>query len=227
MLLSNSYHHGRFRIFEYLVARGYDIFQKWRYLYSWFEQPWFPNHIWYIVGYYKCGLKASYCFEWFKICTFMAILFAPWNWADRQPWHLIYYSSSGFRYPSEHGTSLMGKHFLAKADSAKLNELTKSEITELTSTTLDATALAILNRQGSRGITIVSSQRKSILVSVILSIVIQLIDTVLQTGSKGLPNFWISPRQLESLSHIKICFGSYSIKCNIKPRAIPVIECIT
>jgi hypothetical protein len=60
------------------------------------------------------------------------------------------------RHPSEHGTSSMGKHLLAKAHIAKLNELTDSEVTELTSTTVDETAFAILKRQGSRGITIVS-----------------------------------------------------------------------
>jgi hypothetical protein len=64
------------------------------------------------------------------------------------------------RHPSEHGTSSLGKHLLAKAHIAKLNELTASEVTELTSTTVDETALAILKRQGSRGITIVSLQRK-------------------------------------------------------------------
>jgi len=57
----------------------------------------------------------------------------------------------------------MGNHLLAKAHIAKLNELTESEVTELTSSTLDETALPILNRQGSRGITIVSLQRKIIL----------------------------------------------------------------
>jgi len=66
------------------------------------------------------------------------------------------------RHPSEHGTSSMGKHLLAKAHIAKLNKLTESEVTELTSSTLDETALAILKRQGSRGITIVSLQRKTI-----------------------------------------------------------------
>jgi hypothetical protein len=54
-------------------------------------------------------------------------------------------------HPSEHGTSSMGKHLLANA-----------HITELTSTTVDEPALAILKRQGSRGITIVSLQRKTI-----------------------------------------------------------------
>jgi hypothetical protein len=67
------------------------------------------------------------------------------------------------RHPSEHGTSSQGKHFLAKAHIAKLNELTESEVTELTSLTVDETALAILKRQGSRGITIVSLQKKIIL----------------------------------------------------------------
>jgi len=66
------------------------------------------------------------------------------------------------RHPSEYGTSSMGKHLLAKAHIAKLNELTESEVTELTSSMVDETALAILKRQGSRRITIVSFQRKII-----------------------------------------------------------------
>jgi len=61
------------------------------------------------------------------------------------------------RHPSEHGTSSMGKHLLAKAHIAKLNKLTQSEVTELISSTVDETSLAILMRQGSQGITIVSS----------------------------------------------------------------------
>jgi hypothetical protein len=65
-------------------------------------------------------------------------------------------------HPLEHGTSSMGKHILAKAHIAKLNELTETEVTKLTSLTVDETALAILKRQGSRGITIVSLQRKTI-----------------------------------------------------------------
>ena len=56
----------------------------------------------------------------------------------------------------------MGKCLLAKAHIANLNELTELEVTELTSSTVNATALAILKRQGSRGITIVSSHRKFI-----------------------------------------------------------------
>jgi len=54
----------------------------------------------------------------------------------------------------------MGTHLLAKAHIAKLNELTESEITELTSSMVDETALASITHQGSRGITILSSQRK-------------------------------------------------------------------
>jgi len=54
----------------------------------------------------------------------------------------------------------MGKHLLAKAHIAKINKLTESEVTELTSSTVDETALAILKRQGSQGITILTLQRK-------------------------------------------------------------------
>jgi len=56
----------------------------------------------------------------------------------------------------------MVKHLLAKAHIAKWEELTQSEVTELTSSVVDETALPILTRQWSRGITIVSSQRKII-----------------------------------------------------------------
>jgi len=83
------------------------------------------------------------------------------------------------RHPSEHGTSSMGKHLLTKAHIAKLNELTVSEVTELTSSTVDETALAILKRQGSRGIPIVSSQRKIKLTIQVLSILTELTDKTL------------------------------------------------
>jgi hypothetical protein len=53
------------------------------------------------------------------------------------------------RHSSEHRTSSIGKHLLAKSQMAKLNELTESKVTELTSSTVDETALAILKRQGS------------------------------------------------------------------------------
>jgi len=66
------------------------------------------------------------------------------------------------RPPSEHRTSSMGKHLLAKAYIAKLSKLTESEVTELMSLTVDVTALAILKRQGSRVITTVSVPRKMI-----------------------------------------------------------------
>jgi len=43
----------------------------------------------------------------------------------------------------------MGKHLLANAHMAKLNRLTVTEVIELTSSTVDDTALAILKRQES------------------------------------------------------------------------------
>jgi len=65
-------------------------------------------------------------------------------------------------HPSEPGTSSMGKHLLAKVHIAMLNKLTESEVTKVTSSTVNETALAILQRQGSEGIPIVSLQRKFI-----------------------------------------------------------------
>jgi hypothetical protein len=62
------------------------------------------------------------------------------------------------RHPSDYGTSSMGKRLLANTHIAKFNELTESEVSELTNSTVDDTALAILKQQGSRGITIVRSQ---------------------------------------------------------------------
>jgi hypothetical protein len=53
----------------------------------------------------------------------------------------------------------MEKHLLAKTHIARFNELTESELTELTSSRVEETALAILKRQVSRGITIASFQR--------------------------------------------------------------------
>jgi len=62
------------------------------------------------------------------------------------------------RHPSEHGTSSMGRNLLANMHISKLNELTETEVIELTCSTVDEAALAILKRQRSHGITMVSSQ---------------------------------------------------------------------
>jgi len=66
------------------------------------------------------------------------------------------------RHPSEHRAGSMGKFSLAKAHMAMLHQVTESEVNELTSLKTDETAFTILNRQGSRGITIASLQRKLI-----------------------------------------------------------------
>jgi len=59
-------------------------------------------------------------------------------------------------HPSEHGTSSIGKHSPAKPHIAKLNNIAESEVIELASSMVDETAVAILRRMGSRGITTVS-----------------------------------------------------------------------
>ena len=80
------------------------------------------------------------------------------------------------RHLSEHGISWMGKHLQPEAQIAKLNKWTVSKVTELTGSTVDETALAILKRQGSRGIPIVSLQRKFIFYIYVLSILTELTD---------------------------------------------------
>jgi hypothetical protein len=66
------------------------------------------------------------------------------------------------RHPTEHGTSSMGNNLLATAHITKLDELTESEVTELTSSMVNETALGILIIQGSCRITIVRVQRQMI-----------------------------------------------------------------
>jgi len=66
------------------------------------------------------------------------------------------------RHPLVHGISSMGKHLLAIAHIANLNKLTELVVTELTASMVNETTLAILKRQGSQGITMVSLQRKLI-----------------------------------------------------------------
>jgi len=66
------------------------------------------------------------------------------------------------RYPAEHGTSSMGKHLLASCHIAMSSEVIESGVTALISSTVNDSALAIVKRQASRGITIVSLQSKII-----------------------------------------------------------------
>jgi hypothetical protein len=73
-----------------------------------------------------------------------------------------YVSHQVLRDASEHGICSTGKHLLSKAHIPKLNQLTVSEVTELTCSMVDETALAILKWQGSWGFTIRSSQRTMI-----------------------------------------------------------------
>jgi len=83
------------------------------------------------------------------------------------------------RHPSEHRTRSIGKHLLAKAHIAKLEELTVSEVTEITSSTVDETPLAILKRKESRRIPIVGSQKQIKLTIQVSSILTELTDKTL------------------------------------------------
>jgi len=137
------------------------------------------------------------------------------------------YRLSSSSSPSwELGTSSIGKHLLAKAHITKLSKLPVSELPKLTSSTVDETAVAILKRQESRGIPIVSSQRKFKFTIQIVNILTELTDKMIKTSSKGLSKCWISPGHRESLPYISICFSSYSMECDINPRATTFIQCI-
>jgi len=130
-------------------------------------------------------------------------------------------------HPSDHGTGSRGKHLLANAHIAILNKYTELEVTALTSSTVDETSLAILRSQGSRGITIVTSHRKFILDIDVLSIYTELTDKMLQTGGKGLWNFRMSSRHMESQPDVRICFGLYPMEHCIESRAKTVLYSIT
>jgi hypothetical protein len=73
----------------------------------------------------------------------------------------------------------MGKHVQANAHIAESNQLTVSEVSELTSSTAAEIVLAILKRQGSRGIPIVSLQRITKFTIQVLSILTELTDKTL------------------------------------------------
>jgi len=131
------------------------------------------------------------CICGFSVCTVQIIFDAWWSWMNvgsKRPigWNNSRHAPSWWFYLqctieetgnpgiicivshqvllhlSEHGTSLTGNHLLPIAHIAKLKEVTESEVTELTSWTVDETALPILKRQGDRGLTLLSYQRKII-----------------------------------------------------------------
>jgi hypothetical protein len=97
------------------------------------------------------------------------------------------------RHPSDYATSSMGTHWLGKAHIVKLHKLTESGITELTSCMRNETALAIVNREWSRKIPIVSSQRKFSFDFQVLFTLTKLKDKMFQTGREGLWYCWILP----------------------------------
>jgi len=110
-------------------------------------------------------------------------------------------------HPSEYATSSMVNQWLPKAHITKVNELTELEVSELTNSTVAETALPILERQGSQGITIVSLPRRFIFDIYIWSILTEMTDKTLQTGIEGHSNYRISPRLQESQPHITISFN--------------------
>jgi len=63
--LPNLYRHVGDIIFDHLIARDYNLFQKWTCLYSRFERQYFANHLRRMVGFNEYRVEAAYCFEYF------------------------------------------------------------------------------------------------------------------------------------------------------------------
>ena len=138
------------------------------------------------------------------------------------------YLSSSKSLPSIGPWDQLNRETVAgKGNIAKLNKFTELEVTKLTTSTVNKTALAILKKQESRGITIVNSQNKFIFDISILSILTELTDKIIETGNEGHSYGLLSARHLESLPHIWICVVLYSMEGDIKPRATAVLKCIT
>jgi len=126
------------------------------------------------------------------------------------------------RHPSEHGTSSMGKHLLAKAHMAKFNELRVWEGTELTSSTVNDTALTVLKVKGSRGITTVTVAKKIIFDIQFNSYWPKWQTKYSKLADKDFQTSRIWARQVESLPHVTICFWTYSVDSYIKTRGMTV-----
>jgi len=181
--------------------------------------------IWAALLYKSYFILGGLQWMWAQIVQFLWIILDM-----RLDWHFYLHSGieetgspgiicivchSVLHHPAGHGTSTLRKHLLAKVHIAMWNKLTKSEVTELTSSTVDETALAILKRPGSRGIAILNLQMQFIFTVYVWSRLTGLTDKTLQTGSDGLCHYRISPRHLELLPHVRNCFGSYSMECYI------------
>jgi len=115
-----------------------------------------------LVGFTEYGLVTANCLKYYSTCAFVPVRFHCGSKVTGSPGIICIGCHQVVCHPSEHGTTSNKKHFQVNAHIVKLNAWTESEVTKLTSSTIDETALAILRRQGSRGITTVSLQRKII-----------------------------------------------------------------
>jgi hypothetical protein len=118
---------------------------------------------------------------------------------------------------------LNGELLLAKAHIVKLSEITEADVSELRSTTVNRTALAILEKHRSSENRVVSLQSKFIFDRWTISMLMLLSGKIPQMGSTALSNCHISPRHLGSQPQGRIQFGLYSIEHYIKPSETMII----
>jgi len=156
----NSYRHVGYKIFEHLIAQGYDLSKNERVfirdlrdlsLQMIFDGWWASMNVdsKRPIAWNDSGHASSWRFK--LQCG---------TGKTSSPGIIWIFRHQVLRHAWEHGTSSLRKDLLEKAHIAKLNELTESKGTESTSSTVDETASAILQRQRSWGIQTVSSQRK-------------------------------------------------------------------
>ena len=98
------------------------------------------------MGVNEYRLDTSYYLELFWTCVCMVIVMHCAIGETGSPGIISIICHQVLHHPSAHGTSSMGKHWLANAHITKLNELTVLEVTELTSSMVDETAFTIRKR---------------------------------------------------------------------------------
>jgi len=163
MQISKCYRYVGFEFFKYFVWTGFNIFQNQRVFIRDLSNGTFQIifHAWWTSM--NADSKHPICWKDSRHAPSWWFYLHCKSEETNSPGIICIVCHQVLRHSSEHGTSLVRKYVLVKAHIAKLNKLTESEVSKLTSSMVDETAWAILNRQGSQRITIVCLQRTFIL----------------------------------------------------------------
>jgi len=114
-----------FKIFEHLIARGYDLFQKWMCLYPCWEWPYFTDHLQCLGGLNEYRLEVANWLEYFSTCAFEAILCTLPNGRDRQSWHRMYHLASSSSPSIRPWDQLNGETIACKSSHCKVKRINR------------------------------------------------------------------------------------------------------